>query len=88
MGLSNYPPGVRESDIPGSRPEDVAYERWMERALVELDRLGVDEDSEHEEWLLNKLTERCDGEMSPEEAASIVAEEYDAHDFASEEEDK
>ena len=27
MGYSNLPPGVRECDIPGSRPEDVA---WLE----------------------------------------------------------
>ena len=28
--MSNLPPGVRESDIPGNRPQDLAYERWAE----------------------------------------------------------
>lgn len=27
---SNLPPGVSESDIPGNRPEDVAYEEFWE----------------------------------------------------------
>ena len=28
--VSNYPPGVQESDIPGSRPEDAAWEKLIE----------------------------------------------------------
>jgi len=29
--MSNLPPGVSESDIPGNRPEDMEYEaKWME----------------------------------------------------------
>jgi hypothetical protein len=26
MGLSNYPPGVTESMIPGNRPEDILFD--------------------------------------------------------------
>ncbi len=29
-GTSNLPPGVHESDIPGNRPEDEAYDRAFE----------------------------------------------------------
>lgn len=29
---SNLPPGCRESDIPGNRPEDVEFESAMEKA--------------------------------------------------------
>ena len=30
MGLSNLPPGVRDSDIPGNRPEDIAADAFYE----------------------------------------------------------
>ena len=30
MGLSNLPPGVTPSMIPGDRPEDVAWEKMLE----------------------------------------------------------
>lgn len=50
MGLSsgfNLPPGVFESDLPGNRPEDMAYERYVE---------GLDD----EEILDFFENERCD----------------------------
>ena len=31
MALSNLPPGCRESDIPGNRPEEVAWEEFHEQ---------------------------------------------------------
>lgn len=34
MGLSNLPPGVTDSMLPGNRPEDIQLEK-------ELDRLGA-----------------------------------------------
>ncbi len=30
MGLSNLPPGCRDSDIPGNRPQDTAAEAFYE----------------------------------------------------------
>lgn len=33
---NNLPPGVRVTDIPGNRPEDVRHEQVMERAYEEL----------------------------------------------------
>lgn len=30
-GGSNLPPGCRESDIPGNRPEDVVFDRWWDK---------------------------------------------------------
>jgi len=40
--MSNLPPGVSVTDIPGNRPEDVVFDSWLEGdigdALFELAR--------------------------------------------------
>lgn len=37
MTLSNLPPGVTVNMIPGCRPEDEAYEHWVEEVFYYLD---------------------------------------------------
>lgn len=33
---SNLPPGVTESMIPGNRPEDVMFEKWLDSEIGDL----------------------------------------------------
>ena len=40
--LSNLPPGCRESDLPGNRPEDVAWDKYLDEVLDTLAVLGLD----------------------------------------------
>lgn len=35
MSQSNLPPGVSESDIPGNRPEDLAWDKFFEKIDVD-----------------------------------------------------
>lgn len=41
MGLSNLPPGVRDCDIPGNRPEDAEYEDFCDRLFAWLDNAQI-----------------------------------------------
>ena len=43
MGGSNLPPGCRTSDIPGNRPEDFAWEAFMEWADEKFGELCIEE---------------------------------------------
>jgi hypothetical protein len=75
--LSNLPPGCSESDIPGNRPEDVRWEKWLEEALGALDELGLaDCGGSAEEAILDHLSDLyANGdEMTPQRAADLVAE--------------
>ena len=38
----NLPPGCSDSDIPGNRPEDIAWESFHERIDHDTDQIGVD----------------------------------------------
>jgi hypothetical protein len=42
MDLSNLPPGCQEGDLPGNRPEDVAWEKYLDEVMDELATLGLD----------------------------------------------
>jgi len=41
MTLSNLPPGCRESDIPGNRPEDIAAEALCDKIAEIIDPFGL-----------------------------------------------
>jgi len=48
--MSNLPPGVSESMIPGNRPEDIAYEKFWDELVKKFN----DENPEHSK-LFDKL---------------------------------
>lgn len=50
MGASNLPPGVSDSDIPGNRPEDVAFENLVERIERDLEARGLGVDDANWIW--------------------------------------
>jgi hypothetical protein len=59
---SNLPPGCRESDIPGNRPEDIAYEKLVdeiESALKPLTWQSSDEEFERVTKDIIKLIDKA-----------------------------
>lgn len=54
---SNLPPGVRESDIPGNRPEDIIYEAFWEKlfnTFPHVKWLETDEAQEVIDWVVGE----------------------------------
>lgn len=46
----DLPPGVRESDIPGNRPQDVAYQEEFERLMDEEDLSEEEAEAALRDW--------------------------------------
>lgn len=40
---SNLPPGVSDCDIPGNRPEDIAWDEFMDYVLDELQSYDIED---------------------------------------------
>lgn len=76
---SNYPPNVNESDIPGSRPEDVEMEKFMDDFFTSLTKEESDRISGRLPWIpeANSLFEKAIQfgiERGKEEQLRIFAE--------------
>lgn len=79
---SNLPPGVTEDMIPGNRPEDVRWEKFVDAVFEELARLGLDcinrFDEQHVYTLIEKHTEdESMDEMSPTTVAKLIREDLE-----------
>lgn len=37
MSMSNLPPGVSDYDIPGNRPEDIEWEKLIDKMMSDVD---------------------------------------------------
>ena len=49
---SNLPPGVLSADIPGNRPEDIAWEELHDRIDKDADDNGMDLDDIQVAWMI------------------------------------
>lgn len=47
---SNLPPGVTVSNLPGSRPEDIEWDDFIEQIDEDLSRLGISVREAKELW--------------------------------------
>jgi len=50
----NLPPGCRESDIPGNRPIDAAWDNWYDRHIDDCWEKFLEKNDDGEETLRNK----------------------------------
>lgn len=47
----NLPPGCRESDIPGNRPKDIAFDKFLDNFEAELEGLTEEQiEAKFEAW--------------------------------------
>jgi hypothetical protein len=75
--LSNLPPGCRECDIPGNRPSDIAWEKYVEGVADELCRIRkvkiIDDFTDEQlEWIGDKAADEC----SPTNTAEMFMEKW------------
>jgi hypothetical protein len=57
---SNLPPGCRESDIPGNRPEDIAYEKLVDEIENALKPLHCEDSDEEFERVTEDIIKLID----------------------------
>lgn len=61
MGLSNLPPGVTDSMIPGNRPEDSPYEKWCDDLELMLKTAEIECNGDQFDVLANAIWNRLAG---------------------------
>ena len=66
--MSNFPPGVTVNMIPGNRPEDEAWERWVES-------LDIDDIADN---LLSRKMVQCDNKLYKDLHTAVVSVLEDA----------
>ena len=78
--LSNLPPGVTESMIPGNRPEDVRWDKLVEAVFAELANMGLDCVNRFDEQRVYNLIEKHASNMeepTPHAVAVLVREDLE-----------